>query len=408
MKFSWLGVVRGLSFPVLLVALTGACSSDTVEVDDDAGAGPTTAAVLENYAANLHAAYSDSVKDTEALKTALQELVASPSEATLEAAKTAWLASRANYMLTEGARFYDGPIDAEPANHEGAINSWPFDEAYIDYVEAGPTRPDGELPGDGGIIADETIELTADNLDALNGEGGDENISAGWHAIEFLLWGQALSEVGPGTRKYTDYVETDPAHGDTAVRRGQYLIAVVDGILGHLNALARAWEPGAAYRTEFVANENDVSVINALSGLGKMSKGELAGERINAGLESKERRDQHNCFSSTTLIDYERDARGIRDMFLGNYGSNDGPGFDELVAAKDKALADKVIVQLNESIDGLKGITVSFEAAIAGADTDPARSALIDVRESLRKQGDMFGEAATALGLSLSIPDENP
>lgn len=406
MKFSWLSVVRGLSIPVLLVAVTGACSSDSVAVDDDKG--PTTEAVLENYAANLHAAYADSVKDTEALKVALQTLVDSPSAGALEAAKTAWLASRANYMLTEGARFYDGPIDAEPANHEGAVNSWPFDEAYIDYVVDGPTRSTEQLPGDGGLIADTTVELTADKLDELNAKGGDENISAGWHAIEFLLWGQATKDVGPGERAFTDYVKTDPTHGTTAERRGQYLIAAVDGILGHLNALVKAWEPGAEYRTKFVANANDESVINALSGLGKMSKGELAGERINAGLESKERRDQHNCFSSTTLIDYERDARGIRDIFLGNYGSNDGPGFDALVAAKDEALAKKVTDQLNASINGIKGITVSFEEAIAGADTDPARKALIDVRESLRKQGDMFGESATALGLSLTIPEENP
>ena len=405
MKFSWLSAVRGLSLPVLLLAVTGACSSD--DGTTDIGTGPTTNAVLENYAANLHAAYAESVKDTEALKVALQTLVATPSAANLEAAKAAWLASRANYMLTEGARFYDGPIDAEPANHEGAVNSWPFDEAYIDYVVDGPTRSEEQGPGTGGIIADATIELTADNLDALNGEGGDENISAGWHAIEFLLRGQALEEVGPGQRTFNDYVLTDPVRGATAERRGQYLIAVVDGILGHLNALVKAWEPGATYRTEFVANANDESVINALSGLGKMSKGELAGERINAGLESKERRDQHNCFSSTTLVDYERDARGIRDMFLGNFGSNDGPGFDELVAAKDKDLAAKIEAQLNLSIDSIKGISVPFEAAIAGADSDPNRAKLIDVRESLRTQGDMFGQAATALGLSLTIPEEN-
>lgn len=401
MKFSWL---RALSLPVILVAFTGACSSDEVTTSE----GPTTEAVLENYASNLHAAYTESVKDTEALKVALQALVEAPSAANLEAAKTAWLASRANYMLTEGARFYDGPIDAEPANHEGAVNSWPFDEAYIDYVVDGPTRSEGQLPGDGGIIADTSIDLTADNLDEMNGEGGDENISAGWHAIEFLLWGQATKEVGPGERPYTDYLTTDATHGETAERRGQYLIAAVDGILGHLNALVKAWEPGASYRTEFVANKDDISVINALSGLGKMSKGELAGERINAGLESKERRDQHNCFSSTTMVDYERDARGIRDMFLGNFGSNDGPGFDELVAAKDADLAKKITDQLNGSINGIKGITVTFEEAISGADSDPARKALIEVRESLRTQGDMFGEAASALGLSLTIPEENP
>lgn len=408
MKSSWFRVTRTVAFPVLLVALAGACSSDSDGTDDtsaklDAAEAKTA---LEVYSANLFAAYTESVTDAEALKVKLQALVATPSAATLEAAKTEWLKSRQNYMLTEGARFYDGPIDAEPTNYEGALNSWPFDEAYIDYVTDGPTRTDG-MPGDGGIIAKTDVPLTPEKLDELNGEGGEENVSAGYHAIEFLLWGQALEDVGPGTRQFTDYDKNDATHGDTAERRGQYLIAAVDGIIAHLKSVADAWKEGSEYRTKFIANEGNESIVNVLSGLGKMSKGELAGERINAGLESKARRDQHNCFSSTTFTDYARDAQGVYDMWLGKHGTVDGKGFDELVAKNDQALADKITAQLKGSVDLIKAIPVPFEEAIQGLDTDANRAKLIGVRDSLRTQGDQMGEAATALGLSLTVPDVN-
>ena len=403
---SWLRAARTALPPALLVLLAAACSSDPVAVGDT-DTTEATQAVLANYAANLFAAYTDSVNDAEALKVKLQALVAAPSQATLDAAKVEWLKSRQNYMLTEGARFYEGPIDAEPTNHEGALNSWPFDEAYIDYVaNDGPTRTDS-APGEGGIIAKPDVALTPDNLDKLNTKGGDENISAGYHAIEFLLWGQALKDVGPGERPYTDYLESDPTHGDTAKRRGEYLIAAVDGIIGHLKAVADAWKDGAEYRTTFLENKNDESLINALTGLGKLSKGELAGERINAGLESKARRDQHNCFSSTTFIDYARDAQGIYDIWTGAHGTTDGKGLDELVAIKDKAVADKITAQLKSSVDAIKAIPVPFEEAIQGLDTDPNRAKLIGVRDSLRTQGDLMGDAAKALGLSLTVPDSN-
>lgn len=404
---SWLRVTRTSLTTTLLVLVTSACSSNGVADATNADVSEATQAVLDSYASNLFAAYTDSVKDAEALKVKLQALVATPSAETLAAAKTEWLASRQNYMLTEGARFYEGPIDAEPSNHEGALNSWPFDEAYIDYVsDGGPTRTDS-VPGEGGIIAKDSVALTPENLDSLNGKGGDENIAAGYHAIEFLLWGQALKEVGPGERPFSDYLESDPVHGKTAKRRGEYLLAAVDGIIGHLQAVAGAWKDGAEYRTKFLKNANNESIVNMLTGLGKMSKGELAAQRINAGLESKARRDQHNCFSSTTFVDYVRDAQGLYDMWTGNHGGTDGVGIDELVAIKDKDLADKIGAQMKSSVDALKAIPVPFEEAIQGLDTDPNRAQLIGVRDSLRTQGDMMGDAAKALGLSLNVPDSN-
>ena len=58
-----------------------------------------------------------------------------------------------------------------------------MDEAYIDYVE-------GNLSA--GIINDPDTYPVIDAalIESLNEEGGEENVSTGWHAIEFLLWGR--------------------------------------------------------------------------------------------------------------------------------------------------------------------------------------------------------------------------
>ena len=116
----------------------------------------------------------------------------------LDAAKEAWLTARDEYGPTEAFRFYGGPIDNEETGVEGLVNAWPLDEAYIDYVDGDP---------EAGIVnnPDEHPTIDADALVAANEQGGEANVSTGWHAIEFLLWGQDLSADGPGARPVEDY-----------------------------------------------------------------------------------------------------------------------------------------------------------------------------------------------------------
>ena len=393
------------------------CGSD----DDSSGAGGaggsatngggggatgsvSRAAVVKNYSANLAAGYDDSVQDEKDFKIVVDEFLADPTEKNLTAARTAWLDSRAHYMLTEGARFSDGPIDVDPPNNEGLVNSWPLDEAYIDYSTT--------VDADGVATVDETVgivnmpsllkTITTESLDELNAAGGDENISAGYHAVEFLLWGQALKETGPGERPASDYDPAGPrANAD---RRGQYLSVAVDGIISHLQDVADAWQPEAEYRVEFEAAP-DESLKKIFSGLAKFSKGEMAGERIRAAYKSKERHDQHDCFSSKTLTDFMRDLVGIQNIYLGKYGDNDGPGLDDLVRAVDPAEDTKLKGMIAASIAALAAIPEPFEASIAGADSSPGRKAMLATINALSDQGDEFGVAASKLGLSIMVDD---
>ena len=119
-----------------------------------------------------------------------------------------------------------------------------MDEAYVDYVEGDP---------DAGIInmVDEFPEIDLDVLVSANEQGGETNISTGWHAIEFLLWGQDLSEEGPGARPVTDYVEA--ANSD---RRAEYLRLATEQLITDLTTVRDAWDPEATdgYRSEFLSD----------------------------------------------------------------------------------------------------------------------------------------------------------
>lgn len=376
--------------------LSCGCSSD------DVATGGSRAAVVANYSANLYAAYSDSVVDAQAFQVDVEAFLAEPTEATLGTARDSWLASREHYMLTEGARFYDGPIDGTQENYEALLNSWPLDEAFIDYASK-----DGVVNEEVGIVNMPEVlpKITREGLASLNGSNDEpENVSVGYHAVEFLLWGQALEDVGPGKRPATDYVNGGPSKNPD--RRADYLKVAVEGIISDLSAVRDAWKPTATYRVDFEKDANlDESLTHIFTGLAKFSKGELGSQRIGAAYESKHRHDQHDCFSSQTLVDYERDARGIQAMYLGKYGDDDGPGLDDLVKAADPTLDADLKKKLQASIDAIMAIPKPFEDAIAGDDDSPGRKAIQTALTALSAQGDAFGAAAHAIGLTIQVDD---
>ena len=147
--------------------------------------------VVSNYADGVHAGYSRSLASARAMDLAMDAFLADPTPATLEAAKRAWLIARDDYGPTEAFRFYSCPIDNEEDSPEGLLNAWPMDESYVDYVEGDASAGIINMP-------DEYPQITAELIESLNEEGGEENVSTGWHAIEFLLWGQDLNANGLG------------------------------------------------------------------------------------------------------------------------------------------------------------------------------------------------------------------
>ena len=379
--------VRRVPLVVMVMALAvGACGGD-----DGAGAGE----VVAGYADLVHEAYSMSLESAEEMDAAIDAFAAGPTQETLDAAKTAWLAARDDYGPTEVFRFYGGPIDNEEDGPEGLINAWPLDEAYIDYVEG---------DADAGIVNDPDTYPTidADLLTSLNEDGGETNISTGWHAIEFLLWGQDLSADGPGDRPVEDY--TDAPNAD---RRTAYLTVASDLLLTHLDGLVAAWAPDddGNYRAEFLTLPTDEALGHILTGIGEMSRGELAGERMNVAFVERSQEDEHSCFSDNTHNDIIGNARGVQAVVTGEHGSVDVPGVADLVAAEDADLADRLEAEVAASVESAGAIPVPFDQHLAEgvSDDDPGRTAILDTIVALENQADTIVVAADALDVTLSL-----
>ncbi|RZJ06799.1 MAG: iron-regulated protein, partial [Haliea sp.] len=240
-------------------------------------------AVAAHYAALVQATYDDTLGAATRLQTAVKAFTDAPSDAGLKAARKAWLDAREFYGQTEAFRFYSGPID-DAKGPEGQINAWPMDESYVDYVKDAPNA---------GLI-NKKGAITKKRLAGLNERNGEENIATGWHAIEFMLWGQDLSQTGPGERSFEDFVDGRKPNAD---RRRQYLNVVTELLIDDLSFLSKSWAPAAKnYRARFEKGGME-SVRKIFVGLGSLSRGELAGERLEVALASQDQEDEHSCFS---------------------------------------------------------------------------------------------------------------
>lgn len=352
--------------------------------------------LVNNYASLVHTNYSDALQTAKAMRGSIQAFLANPSDETLNVAKQSWLTARIPYGQTEGFRFYEGPID-NVDGPEGLLNAWPLDENYIDYVVGSPAS---------GIIADTANypELSATLLRELNEKDGEANIATGYHAIEFLLWGQDLSAEGPGNRPFTDFVV---GQEDFAERRAAYLSLTTDMLVEDLEFLVAAWAPDSTdnYRASFV--DDAQALRNILVGIGSLCGAELAGERMSVAMDTREQEDEHSCFSDNTHVDILMNAKSLQNVYLGRYETSDGvvhdgPGFDDLMAVVDADLNQRVVTQLQVVVDGCAAIPAPFDTAVQDPEKRPSVQGAID---DLRALTTLFVSTAEALDITLNLEE---
>ncbi|MEE4013033.1 imelysin family protein [Roseibium sp. FZY0029] len=336
--------------------------------------------ILSTYGDIAQAKYADSLATAKSLKTAIDKLVAEPTEANLEAARTAWKKARDPYQQTEAYRFGNAIVD----DWEGKVNAWPLDEGLIDYVDA--SYGDESEENDfyvANVIANPSLKVGGETIDATEitpalladtlQEAGEveTNVATGYHAIEFLLWGQDLNgtDAGAGERPATDF---DPANctGGNCERRIQYLQAATDLLISDLEEMAAAWAPDGAAREELASKGEAGGLATILTGMGSLSYGELAGERIKLGLMLHDPEEEHDCFSDNTHMSHYNDVVGIRNVYFGSYESpvgNDvsGASLAELVAEKDPALAEEMKTKLDATLAAFEAMKARAEAGEA-------------------------------------------
>ncbi|MGF1767142.1 peptidase [Enterovibrio makurazakiensis] len=342
---------------------------------------PTLAAtpdqVVSHYADLAHAVYSDSHRTAIQLDTAINALIDKPSAQTLATAKTAWLAARVPYQQSEVFRFGNAIVD----DWEGQLNAWPLDEGLIDYVA---TDYQYELGNEGAVaniiasksisVGNETVDIqqiTPELIASLNELGGSEaNVASGYHAIEFLLWGQDLNGTssGAGERSYTDFAYGESCTSGNCDRRRDYLKAASELLITDLAWMENQWSAGVSgnYR-ETLLNENvENGLRKMLFGMGSLSLGELAGERMKVALEANSSEDEHDCFSDNTHNSHYYNEQGIYNVFTGSYSRVDGsevsgPSLYDMVKKANPEKAGEILAEFDSARSAVFKLVESAE-----------------------------------------------
>lgn len=346
------------------VALTG-CNQNvqtTQATAQQAAEVVSTQAILDNYADIAFATYEDSLITAKALQKAVNQFLAQPTEENLETTKAAWLAARAPYQQSEAYRFGNAIVD----DWEGRVNAWPLDEGLIDYVASDYGTESDENPlYAANVIANPMLKLGGKTVDAsvidkkLLAETLHEiddveaNVATGYHAIEFLLWGQDLNgtERGAGNRPASDF-DTANCTGGSCERRRQYLQAATDLLIDDLQEMVDNWKAEGAARQELLAKGPNGGLSTMLTGMGSLSYGELAGERTKLGLMLHDPEEEHDCFSDNTHYSHYYDAKGIKNVYTGQYTRVNGTvvkgaSLSDLLAVKAPALNSEMLTKLN-------------------------------------------------------------
>ncbi|MDQ0742035.1 imelysin family protein [Pseudomonas sp. W4I3] len=383
-------------------------------------------AVVAHYADMVFAVYSDAESTAKTLQSAIDTFLANPNADTLKAARTAWVAARVPYLQSEVFRFGNTIID----DWEGQVNAWPLDEGLIDYVDKSYEHALGNPGANANIIANNEIqvgedkvdvkEITPEKLASLNELGGSEaNVATGYHAIEFLLWGQDLNGTGPGAgnRPASDYMTGDGATGGHNERRRTYLRAVTQLLVSDLQEMVGNWKPNVEdnYRATLESEPATDGLRKMLFGMGSLSLGELAGERMKVSLEANSPEDEQDCFSDNTHNSHFYDAKGIRNVYLGEYTRVDGnkltgPSLSSLVAKADPA-ADTALKADLAATEAKIQVMVDHAAKgehydqLIAAGNDAGNQIVRDAIAALVKQTGSIEAAAGKLGISDLNPD---
>ncbi|MEE8059512.1 MAG: imelysin family protein [Pseudomonadales bacterium] len=409
-------------------------------------AEPTTLAastneksVVKNYTTIAHAIYLDSLITAKALQKTIDAFINQPNANTQQAAKDAWIAARVPYQQSEVLRFGNPIVD----DWEGQVNGWPLDEGLIDYVDSSYEHEMGNVGATANIIAspqlnlgDATLDLstiTPEILASLNELAGSEaNVATGYHAIEFLLWGQDLNGTGTGAgqRPFSDYLVGTGCTNGNCDRRVAYLVAAIQLLVNDLENMTQQWEvqpkigqqetpeKKANYRTRLLAQSSTEGLTKMLYGMGSLSLGELAGERMKVALEANSSEDEHDCFSDNTHFSHYYDALGIQNIYLGQYLRIDGtvvtgPSLSSLVATVNNTLDQQTRAAFATTVAAIqvmvdtaehKDSPVKFDQMIAEGNRD-GRKIVSDSIQALVAQTTLLEKVAKAIGIENLNPD---
>lgn len=308
----------------------------------------------------------------------------------------------------------------------------------IDYtIDADGKRTSGNIidtigkfnPGGEESKEVDVTKITVEALTELNENGGEANVSTGYHAIEFLLWGQdqdynnfledkiTNGAMVAGLRPLSDFT-TDK----DAKRRLEYLSVVTQKLVEDLSVVTSAWEKDikgnaglyrAALLGKLKGKEKDKNLDKKetmkqiIAGMGVFIKSELANERVAVAVLTPSEEDEHSCFSDNTHRDLVKNYEGFKNILTSTYnGKKYGESLLDSLNKDDKNRVLKLMSDIEEkitSVDKIAKTQAHFDYQIKPE--HPQAKVLVKLKNELRKLGDEMITVAKANNIKLSTDD---
>ena len=329
-----------------------ACGDDDESVTGPGGESYDFGPILEDFANNVVIpTYRDLDAAAATLAAAVAALRDNPTDATLEAARDAWVAARVPWEASEGFLF--GPVDFN--GYDPALDSWPVNRTDLD-----------------GVLASDN-DLGAEYVNGLDGT------LKGFHTIEYLLFDEG------GSKTPADFTE----------RQFDYLVASTRVLEQTASDLHDSWIPsggnfvskvvGAGSGSDIYPSQRSAvqEIVNGMIGICD----EVANGKIADPFSEQDPRLVESQFSFNSLEDFQNNMRSVRNAYSGDYHGSEGTGLDEFVALRDADLDSRLKREVEAAIDEIGRISNPFRDAIA-SDADQiekAQQAIARVQQTLEE-----------------------
>jgi uncharacterized iron-regulated protein len=346
-----------LALPLLAAALLPVAGCDSSDPEGPPQFEGDVNAILENEAYDvILATYENLDGEADMLLEAVEAFEASPTEANLEAARAAWVDTRAPWEQSESFLF--GPVATQKL--DPSLDSWPTSEQDIQTL----------LEGDEAITEERIAALSPDEA------GGRK----GFHTIEYLLFGE----------------DGDKTASDFTARGFDDLVAATRALESDTQALEDAWggDDGAAAA---FATADERLYDNKKDALDELSEGmeiiakEVGEGKIGTPLQEESVFQVESKYSLNSFVDFKNNLRSIRHIYTGDYGGSEGPGLDEVVEPIDPELDQKLRDQIQNAIDVLDDLDEdpgSFREAVEQGQFEAVRNAqnaVLDLRDTIEQ-----------------------
>ena len=317
-------------FLLLVSAFVVGCGSDdeTDELNDSQDAAFDASTMLNDFANTVVlATYTDLDNKAGELLAAVKALETDTSQANLEKAQQAWIATRTPWEQSEAFLF--GPVDTQGL--DPALDSWPVDHVNLQSV------------------LDSNDVLTVDFVSGL------EDTQKGFHTIEFLLFRDG------NQRKASDITE----------RELEYLVSTTENLKTSTSQLRLAWAPEGENFSSAVAQAGTGSAIypSQSAAVQEMVNGmitiadEVANGKISDPYNESNTTLVESQFSFNSISDFQDNIRGIQNVYMGKYAS-DGQGLNDFVSSKDPELDSRFQAEVQAAIDAIGTIPDPFRDSI--------------------------------------------